>query len=271
MSEAAVARAPDARGLAQSALQFSAIAWFIPALLGNWVFAYHVLETYLVAALGGDYTGWTDRLFVGLVEGDIVGNSALAVHLIIAFIVSIAGPLQFIPQIRAYAPAFHRWNGRFYISAGVMTSIAALYMIWTRDTFGPDTLELSVSLNGVLILVFAGVTLRYAMARNIDVHQRWALRTFMVMSGVWFLRVMYACLGILTGGNIPGSDDVMGGPTNLVVGYSSFLLPLAVLELYLLAKRSQSAPAKFAMAALVLTCAMGTGLGVFGTAMGWLS
>jgi uncharacterized membrane protein len=265
-----MARTPETGRVGQSALQVSAVAWFVPALLGNWLFAYHVAETYLVTALGGDFTAWTDRLFVGLVQGDVAGNTALAVHLVIAFIVSVCGPLQFIPFIRAQAPTFHRWNGRVYISIGVLTSIAALYMVWTRDTFGPDSLELSVSLNGVLILIFAGLTLRYAMARNIDVHQRWALRTFMVMSGVWFLRVMYACLAILTGGNIPGADDVMGGPTNFVVGYASFLLPLAVLELYFLAKRSQSASAKVAMAALVLIAAGATSLGVFGTAMGWL-
>lgn len=271
MSETIAVRTRDANAAAQSALQMSAVAWFIPALIGNWFFAYHVAETYLVAALGGDYSGWTDRLFVGLIEGDALGNTALAVHLIIAFTVSVAGPLQFIPQIRAYAPAFHRWNGRIYISTGILTSIAALYMIWTRDTFGPDTLEISVSLNGVLILAFAVVTLRYAVARNIDVHQRWALRTFMVMSGVWFLRVMYAFLGIVTGGDIPGSDDVMGGPTNLVLGYASFLLPLAVLELYLLAKRSPSATAKIAVATLVFVAAAGVAIGVYGTSMRWLS
>jgi hypothetical protein len=270
MSETVMARAPDTRSTAQSALHMSAILWFIPALIGNWVFAYHVAETYLVAALGGDYTGWTERLFVGLVEGDIVGNVALAVHLVIAFIVSVGGPLQFIPQIRSGAPAFHRWNGRLYISAGILTSIAALYMIWTRDTFGPDSLEVSVSINGALILVFAAMTLRYAMARQIDIHQRWALRTFMVMSGVWFLRVMYATLAIVIPGPTPGVTDDMSGPVNLVVGFASFLLPLAVLELYLLAKRSPSAATKLAMAVVVLLCAVGTGIGVFGTAMGWL-
>lgn len=270
MSEAVMAPA-NTGDVGKAALRTSAIAWFIPALIGNWFFAYHVAKTYFVTALGGDFAAWNERLFVGLIEGDIAGNTALAAHLVIAFIVSVCGPLQFVPQIRAAAPAFHRWNGRIYITTGVLTSIAALYMVATRDTFGPDTLEVSVSLNAVLILVFAALTLRYALARRIEIHQRWALRTFMVMSGVWFLRVMYACLAILTGGDIPGADAVMGGPTNLVVGYASFLLPLAVLELYFLAKRTPSAATKLVVAALVLAAAGATSIGVFGTAMGWLS
>lgn len=270
MSETVAARAWDARASAQSALQMSAVAWFIPALIGNWFFAYHVAETYLAAALAGDYTAWTQRLFVGLVDGDVVGNSALAVHLVIAFMVTIGGPLQFIPQIRAYAPTFHRWNGRLYILAGFVTSLAALYMIWTRDTFGPDILEVAVSINGVLILLFAGTTLRYAVARNIDVHQRWALRTFMVMSGVWFTRVIYGFLGVVPG-ETPGVADDMSGPTNIVIGFASYLLPLAFLEVYFLAKRSSSASAKAATAALVLAAAGATGIGVYATIARWLS
>lgn len=270
MSEAVADRPVETSGGAQRLLLASGVIWFVPALIGNWIFGYHVAETYLVAALGGDYTAWTQRLFVGLVEGDAIGNAALAVHLVIAFIVTIGGPLQFVPQIRRHAPAFHRWNGRLYIFAGVLTSIAALYMTATRDTFGPDSLEIAISINGVLILVFAAMTLRYAVARNIEVHQRWALRAFIAMSGVWFLRIMYAFLAIVTRGQVPGSTSDMSGPTNLVLSFACFLLPLAVLELYFHAKRGQGAAGKLAVATLIMTAAVATSIGVFGTAMGWL-
>lgn len=271
MSEGAVTQRWDAKASARSVLQASAVLWFIPALIGQWFFAYHVAATYIGPALGGDFTAWTDRLFVGLVAGDLVGNAALAAHLVIAFVITIGGTLQLIPQIRNYAPAFHRWNGRIYIGIAFVTSIAALYMIWTGDTFGPDVLEIVVSINGVLIMIFAAITLRYAMARNIDVHQRWALRTFMVVSGVWFLRVIYAFLAIVIQGPTPGVTDDMSGPVNIVVGFASYLLPLAVLELYFLAKRSPGAFTKFAGAGLVLAAAVATGIGVYGTSMRWLA
>ncbi|MGH6950604.1 MAG: DUF2306 domain-containing protein, partial [Vitreimonas sp.] len=270
MSETVAPRAWETNAAAHSALLMSAIVWFIPALIGQWFLAYHVAETYLTAALAGDYAAWNNRLFVGLVDGDGVGNIALVVHLVIAFIVSIGGPLQLIPQIRTQAPAFHRWNGRLFIFTGVLTSLAALYMTWTRDTFGPDILEIPVSINGVLILLFAVVAMRYAVARNIEAHQRWALRTFMVMSGVWFVRVIYGFLGAFPG-DIPGSTEDMAGPTNLAVGYASFLLPLAMLELYFLAKRSPGASLKTATAALVFAAAAATGIGVYRTAVNWLS
>jgi hypothetical protein len=271
MSDTAAGSIWDTKRAPQSALQTAAVLWFIPAMLGQWAFAYHVAKEYFATALAGNVGAWNERLFVGLVEGDLIGNGALVAHLIIAFAVSVGGTLQLIPQIRRAAPAFHRWNGRLYILMAFVTSAAALYMVATRDTFGPDSLEIAVSINAVLIMVFAALTLRYAMARQIDVHQRWALRTFVVMSGVWFMRVMYACLAIVTGGDIPGATDDMSGPTNLVVNYASYLLPLAVLELYFLAKRSPNAALKMATGAIVVLCAIATGIGVFGTSMAWIA
>lgn len=270
MSDVVAARTWDAKRAAQAALQASAVAWFIPAMIGQWAFAYHVADAYIFTAFAGNIAAWNQNLFVGLVSGDVVGNVALIAHLFIAFVITVGGTLQLIPQIRMRAPAFHRWNGRVYILIAFITSIAALYMIWTRDTFGPDSLEISVSINAVLIVIFAAMTLRTAMARRIDVHQRWALRTFMVVSGVWFLRVMYASLAIVNQGATPGVTDDMTGPTNFVVGYASFLLPLAVLELYFLAKRSPAALAKFAVAGVVLLAAVATSIGVFGTSMHWI-
>lgn len=267
-----VLAAPAKPGIsAQSLLLAAGVLWFVPTLIGQWAFAYHIAITYMSTAFAGNTAAWNERLFVGLVAGDSIGNAALAAHLFIAFVITIGGTLQLIPQIRKAAPAFHRWNGRLYMLIAFITSIAALYMVWTRDTFGPDILEVVVSINGMLILSFAALAWRAAVTRRFDVHQRWAMRLFMVVSGVWFLRVMYACVGILTGGHIPGVTDDMGGPMNVVIGFASYLLPLAVLELYFMAKRGPAPLAKLAVAALVLLSAVGTGVGVFGASMRWLA
>lgn len=271
MSEIVAPRTRDANAVANSALQNSARLWFVTALIGQWFFAYHIAAAYFVPVLSGNLAAWNQRLFVGLVPGDIVGNAALAVHLFIAFVITIGGTLQLIPWIRAHAPSFHRWNGRTYIAIAFVTSVAALYMIWTRDTFGgilPN--KISVSLNAVLIMAFAGIALRHAMARRIDVHRRWALRTFIMVSGVWFTRVIYGVLRVVPG-DTPGTADDMSGPTNIVIGFASYLLPLAVLEIYLLAGRSPGAPGRFAAAGLVLAASAATAIGVYGSAANWLS
>lgn len=271
VSEVAVPRAWDAQAAARSALRASAVAWFVPTLLGQWAFAYHIAETYFTAAYAGDFAAWNKRLFVGFVPGDLVGNAALIAHLFIAFVMTIGGTLQLIPQIRRRAPAFHRWNGRVFIVIAIVTSVAGIYMTMTRETFGgilPN--DIGVSLNGVLIIVFAIMAMRHAMARRIDVHQRWALRTFMVASGVWFLRMIYTFLDV-TFKNVPGIAEDMTGPTNVVINFASYLLPLAILELYLHAKRTRNAPAKFATAALLFAAAGATAVAASVRTLRWLS
>jgi hypothetical protein len=249
LGESVVPRAWDANAAARSALQISAIAWFLPALIGQWFFAYHVAAVYLATAFTGKLAAWNKVLFVGFVSGDLVGNVALVAHMFIAFVITIGGTLQLIPQIRHFAPAFHRWNGRVYIGLAFVTSLAALFMIWTRNTF---------------------IALRHAIACRIEVHRRWALRTFIVVSGVWFTRVIYAFLDRVPGPT-PGVLDDMSGPTNIVIGFASYLLPLAVLEAYLLAKRHPSVSGKIATAALLLAAAVATSVGVHGTVTKWLS
>jgi hypothetical protein len=114
MSETVMPRlgAWDANAAARSALRRSAIVWFVPALIGQWLFAYHIAADFIGPALAGNIAIWNKSLYAGLIAGDLVGNTALAAHLFVAFVMTIGGSLQLIPQIRAYAPAFHRWNGR---------------------------------------------------------------------------------------------------------------------------------------------------------------
>jgi hypothetical protein len=90
----------DASATARSALQASAIVWFVPALIGQWFFGYHIAATFIGTALAGNFAAWNKTLFVGLVAGDLVGNMALGAHLFVAFVITIGGTLQLIPQAR---------------------------------------------------------------------------------------------------------------------------------------------------------------------------
>jgi len=69
-----------------------------------------------------------------------------------------------------------------------------------------------------------------------------------------------------------GSPGALHGanPTNVVIGFASYLLPLSVLEFYLHARRSPSTLARFAAAALVVSAALVAGMGAYGTARRWL-
>jgi hypothetical protein len=172
--------------------------------------------------------------------------------------------LQFVPQIRAHAPRFHHWNGRIYLLAAVILAVGGIHMVWTRGVLGGFANHFGITLNGFLILVFAAFAVRYAIAREIDTHRRWALRLLLAVSGVWFLRVGYMAWIIANQGAV-GMTDNLDGPFDTFNVFASFLLPLAVLELYFRAQDSERASPKLAMAGALLVLTAITALGVFGT------
>lgn len=270
MSDAVVARAPDWGATSRAALKGSAVFWFGVALCGQFLFALYILGFYGGTALVANWQAWNNRLITGFVAGDMVGNAVLVSHMALALIMNVAGPLQFVPAVRRNAPSFHRRTGRIYITTAFVISLGALYMVNAREGLGAFN-SVAIQIDALLIMLFAAITLRLALRRQFAQHHRWALRTFMVVSGVWFMRVGYTVLGIAFQGDIPGVTSDLNGPTDTIIGYACYLLPLAMLELYFLATDRKNAVLKFATAGLVAVAALATASGVIGlTFFSWL-
>lgn len=88
------------------------------------------------------------------------------------------------------------------------------------------------------------------------------LRLFLAANGVWFFRVGLM-LWLVVNKRPAGFDPVtFQGPFLTFLAFAQFLLPLAVLELYLRARDGASAPRRAVMAAglCALTLAMGGGI-----------
>ncbi|HYR90973.1 MAG TPA: DUF2306 domain-containing protein [Terriglobia bacterium] len=259
------------QNFADTALKAAAGFWFLVAVIGQLVFAFTVASFYGHAAVRGVFGAWDRSITRGYIPGDTMGNFAVAVHLFMAVVVIVSGVIQLIPQIRDRAPSFHRWNGRLYMLASFTISIAGLYMVWIRGTVGDVSQHVGVSLNAVLIMLCAVMALRYALARDFKTHRRWALRLFLVVSGVWFFRVGLFLSFLIFRGPFGFDPKTFQGPFLTFLSFAQYLLPLAVLELYMRARDGAGAPRRFAMAAglFVLTVAMGGG--IFAATMGvWL-
>jgi Predicted membrane protein (DUF2306) len=249
--------------VADKALKSAAVLWFLVTVGGQWLFATYIFAFYGATAAVGNWEAWNKRLIHGIVDGDLTGNIALAVHLLLAGIITFGGPLQLIPQIRASAPTFHHWNGRVYILTAFVISLGALYMVWTRGVLGGFANHLAISLNALLIMYFAAVAVRHAIARNIDTHRRWALRLFLAVSGVWYFRVGMMAWVILNQGPV-GIGKNLDGPFAIFLAFGQYVVPLAVLELYLRTQDRAGAAGKFAMAAGLVVLTALTALGIFG-------
>ena len=186
----------------------------------------------------------------------------VAIHLTSAVIILLSGAIQLVPQIRRRAPLFHRWNGRIYMVTAFTISLAGLYMTWFRGTVGDLSQHIGQSLDAVLIMLCAVMALRYALARDFKTHRRWALRLFMVVSASLFIRAGIFLSFLLNHGPFGFDAVTFSGPFLTFMSFGQYLVPLAVLEIYLRTQDRAGAAGRFAMAAglFVLTLMLGAGI-----------
>ena len=226
----------SARTPAATPLVAATRGWFAVTLVGQLLFASFILLFYYPPTLAGDFAAWNAKpLITGHVAGDAAGNRQFAIHVLLAAVMTLAGLVQLVPAVRRRWPRLHRWSGRLFLLAATALSIGGLWLTWGRGSRLTDVGGVAISLDAVLILGFGAQAFMAARARDFAAHRRWALRTFIVCSGVWFMRVGYIAWGLATGG--AGIARGMSGPFDLVWGFATYLLPLAVLELYLRAEQ----------------------------------
>ncbi|WP_255757284.1 DUF2306 domain-containing protein [Massilia sp. erpn] len=264
-------RAARGTSRAKATLNAAATLWFLLALTGQLIFVAYIVALYGGAAVRGDLQAWNQVMSHGYVAGDRAGNLAIGAHLLLAAVTMLGGALQLIPRLRTLAPTFHRWNGRVYLTGAVVGSLSGLYMLWFRGAVGDTVQHIGTSLNAALILLCSGMALRTALARSFAAHRRWALRLFLCVSGVWFFRIGLMFWLALNGGPAGFDPKTFSGPFLSFLAYAQYLLPLAVLELYLRCRERGNAAARFAMAAVLFASSAATAVGVTVAAMGmWL-
>ena len=253
--------------LSTAALRWSVRGWLLIAACGQVAFIGFILLFYGVRTVTGNFAGWNDKpLIDGYIAGDGAGNAVFAAHVLIAALLTILGLMQLVPAIRRRAPALHRWSGRIFLSMAVLTAVSGIWLTLARGTYLSVVSAVAILLDAVLILAFAALAWRAALKRRFAEHRVWALRTFMVVSGVWFLRVGLMGWVLLNQGPV-GMNKTMSGPANVVLAFGCYLIPLAVLELYLVADRSPRSGLKLLAAGVILLAALFTAVGVFGTTM----
>ncbi len=254
--------------LASTSLKLSAQLWFVIAMAGMWLFVYYIAGFYGGPTLQGNFEAWSQKknLLHGYVRGDTFGNLQFAAHVLLAAVMTLGGTLQLIPQLRARWPKLHRWTGRIFIILAITLSVSGLCLVWISGRHLHLFGGLAISLNAVLIITAAVMAWRYAMARDFAAHRRWALRTFVLANGVWFMRLGYMAWIIVNQGPV-GITKNMDGPFDRFWALGAFLLPLLVLEIYLRAKQSGGTSTRFATALLLLMSSALTVVGTFGAYM----
>ena len=253
-------------------LKASSRFWFAVTVVSQSLFATYIVLLFGLSAVHGhlgDRARFNNHAFV---PGDHLGNLAVAGHMMFAIIINLSGALQLVPSLRNRAPLFHRWNGRIFIVGAFVVSLAGLYMIWIRGAVGDLPQHVASTIDALLILSFATLALRTAMGRKVAAHRQWALRLFMVISGVWFFRLGVFLWIAINHGPAGFDDDTFTGPFLTIWGLGSFLLPLAILEVYLRGEKLGIGNArKLSMACLIVVATLMIVAGTFQvTTVAWV-
>ena len=248
-------------------LRIAAASWFVVAVLGQLMFVVYIAGFYGHAALQGQYEVWNKVLPHGYVAGDTINNGVVATHLAVAALITLGGALQIVSGVRRRFPAFHRWNGRVYVVAAFVMSLGGLMMKAMHGTVGGPSQALAISINAMLIMACAVMAVRHARARRFDLHRRWALRLFLVVSGVWFFRIGLMFWIIVNQGPVGFDPETFRGPALTILAFAQYLVPLLMLELYFRAQASKAPRVRIAMAAGLLASTLVTATGIIAASM----
>ncbi len=243
---------------------------FCTITIGLWLFGAYIIGFYYRSVLAGDLQRWNEVLPHGYVVGEWFGNMLVAVHVLLALILVVGGPLQLMPFVRNRYRKFHRILGRAYVYTAILVSLAGLGMTWTRESAGDLIMWISNSIQAIYIIIFAIITIRFAVKRNIGKHNLWAVRLFLVTGGVWFFRVFLMAWLVIHGGPAGFDAETFTGPFLTFLSVFTYAVPvtLFVYELYRRAMHGNKKWLVYTASVILLLSTAIIALGIFGASIG---
>ena len=195
------------------------------------LFGLFILSFYFVALLEGNTDQWNEVL-PGLYDSTTKSATfGIGVHFAAGGIILILGCIQLIETVRERFPGLHRWLGRIYFFACVLTSIGGLAFIIIKGTIGGPVMDVGFSGYGILMFWAAIETFRHARAKRFEKHRAWAIRLFALAIGSWLYRMDYGFWLLFTGGL--GHTSTFSGPFDYFMSFFFYIPNLVVAELFI--------------------------------------
>jgi hypothetical protein len=264
---AAASRQGAVHNWPNSALQAAATCWFVVAGVGQLMFVAYLFGFYGRTAILGQFEAWNQVFPRSYVAGDTVHNTVVAMHLAFAALITAGGLLQLMTGVRRWFPRFHRWNGRVYLVSAFVMGVGGLAMVWTGTNVGDLSQQVAISINAILVMLCAVMVLRHALARRFALHRRWALRLFLVVSGVWFFRIGLTSWILVNQGPVGFDPDTFTGPALTTIAFGQYLLPLAILQLYFHTQDRAGSRGRAVMATGLFASTLFTAVGIVAASM----
>jgi uncharacterized membrane protein len=223
---------PTSRPSALPLRALLAVVW-----LSAGIFSFYIAAFYGGAIFAGTVERDWNEVLPRLYEpGAASAAVMIGIHFIAGSTVLLLGPLQFITALRTRHPRIHRWTGRVYLVASLLTGVGGLAYLLLAGAVGGPVMAAGFGLYGMLTVLAAVQAWRHAVARRMDLHRAWAIRLFALGIGSWLYRMYYGIwLKLLDG---PGHTQTFDGPFDMTMSFFFYLPNLLVAE-YFIRRRGQ--------------------------------
>lgn len=181
--------------------------------------------------LGGMISDAPEALSRVFASGDVLANTALALHMIAGAVLTVGAPLQAVPAVNRRWPRLHRAAGYALFGLALATGFGGLTYIGLNGTVGGAWMSLWFGVYGAALMVAATMSVRFARRRDFDRHVAWVTRFVILAVGSWIYRMHYALWYALTDG--AGSNDDFDGTFDRIQVIAFFVPYLAIAELVL--------------------------------------
>ncbi len=147
------------------------------------------LASYRFVALG------LENAFPGMELHLQARQTVFLLHVGLAPVALAIGVFQFIPSLRTNMPGLHRWSGRIYTFAILVSGFAALTL-----AIGSIDRPVAASGFGLLAVLWLGTTVRavhLVMTGRVREHRLWMIRSFALTFAAVTLRLQLPFFGLL--------------------------------------------------------------------------
>jgi len=215
----------------ETLFRWSATALVATVWISAILFGLYILFFYAAALFQDDMARWNGVLPDLYNEENRTATLSIGLHFAAGGIILILGSIQLITEVRNRFPNVHRWIGRIYVAASLLTAVGGLTFIAVSGTVGGTVMDIGFGLYGILMLVAAVETMRHARAGRIEIHNAWAWRLYALAIGSWLYRMDYGFWFILADGM--GHTRNFTGPFDQFMAFFFYLPNLLVVELML--------------------------------------
>ena len=204
-----------------------AVTWVSGAIFGAYIVAFY-------GGTLGSIETWNATLPKLYERHTPAATLAIGVHFATGGILLLLGPLQLVARVRNAAPAVHRWIGRLYVAAAILVGLGGLGFIAAKGTIGGRPMDIGFGLYGVLVVLAAVQTFRFARIRDLEPHRAWAIRLYALAIGSWLYRMDYGFWALFA--KLAGHTPTFDGPFDVVMAFFFYLPNLVVAELVIRAR-----------------------------------